>query len=159
MPTRKSPCCTSTEDRKLPLGIFHAIGIKIRAPALVAKSTTPMPRTAKLPARNNRQTPLRFGDWLLDPTSDTLQHRDGRTATLGTTAMTLLAEFAAHPFTPLSREQLSAVLGREYLACNRLIDVLVSQIRRTLGRQADGAAYIRTLRSVGYVFIAPVGRA
>ncbi len=70
--------------------------------------------------------------------------------------MTLLEVLAAHPFTPLSREQLSTALGREYNAYDRLIDVLVSQIRRKLGRTAEGKAYIRTLRSVGYVFIVPV---
>lgn len=73
--------------------------------------------------------------------------------------MTLLELFATQPLTPLSREQLSAALGREYLPCDRLIDVLVSQIRRTLGRTTEGSAYIRTLRSVGYVFIVPVVRA
>jgi two-component system OmpR family response regulator len=118
-----------------------------------------MSRTVFHPTSENTAHRLRFGDWLLDPASHTLQHGDGRQAALGTTAMTLLEFFAAHPLTPLSREQLSAVLGREYVAYDRLIDVLVSQIRRTLGRTPQGAAYIRTLRSVGYVFIVPVTRA
>ena len=32
----------------------------------------------------------------------------------------------------------------------------VSQIRRTLGKQADGSSFIKTLRSQGYVFVADV---
>jgi two-component system OmpR family response regulator len=39
---------------------------------------------------------------------------------------------------------------------DRIIDVHVSQIRRILGQQADGSGFIKTLRSQGYVFIAPV---
>ena len=31
-----------------------------------------------------------------------------------------------------------------------------SQIRRILGKQSDGSSFIKTLRSQGYVFIAPV---
>lgn len=115
-----------------------------------------MPSTKPLSKPDHTNCRLRFGDWLLDTASHTLRHGDGHTAVLGTTAMALLEFFATHPQTPLSREQLSAVLDREYIAYDRLIDVLVSQIRRTLGRPAGGAAYIRTLRSVGYVFIAPV---
>lgn len=118
-----------------------------------------MSRTDSPPATDNSNRHLRFGDWLLVPAIHTLQHNDGRTVALGMTAMTLLEVFVAHPQTPLSREQLSAALGREYVAYDRLIDVLVSQIRRTLGRTAQGGTYIRTLRSVGYVFIAPVSPA
>ncbi len=32
----------------------------------------------------------------------------------------------------------------------------VSQIRRALGKQADGSSFIKTLRSQGYVFVAEV---
>ena len=118
-----------------------------------------MSRPLSFPVPKNPGHRLRFGDWLLDLNSHTLQDGNGRLVALGTTAMILLEVFAAHPCTPLSREQLSAALGREYVPDDRLIDVLVSQIRRTLGRQAQGAAYIRTLRSVGYVLIVPVSRA
>lgn len=122
----------------------------------MAQQNEPMPRTMPLPEPDKSKCRLRFGDWLLDPASHSLRHGDGHTATLGRTAMALLEFFVAHPLTPLTREQLSGALDREYLACDRLIDVLVSQIRRTLGRTAEGAAYIRTVRSVGYVFVVPV---
>ncbi|HLO62505.1 MAG TPA: helix-turn-helix domain-containing protein, partial [Azonexus sp.] len=59
-------------------------------------------------------------------------------------------------FEPLSREQLSRVLHREYLPYDRIIDVHVSQLRRTLGQQADGSGFIKTLRSQGYVFVVDV---
>ncbi|KAB2928390.1 MAG: winged helix-turn-helix transcriptional regulator [Dechloromonas sp.] len=99
---------------------------------------------------------LRFADWTLDTGSNTLLDRRGQATHLGTSPLALLTAFVQHPFLPLTREQLFAVLGREYLAYDRLIDVHISQIRRVLGRCADGSSYIRTLRSEGYVFIVPV---
>ncbi|MCE1239001.1 MAG: response regulator transcription factor [Azonexaceae bacterium] len=99
---------------------------------------------------------LRFGDWTLDTASRELHHADGSPAPLGVSGYALLNAFLAHPFEPLSREKLSRVLKREYVPYDRIIDVHVSQIRRILGKQADGGAFIKTLRSQGYVFIAPV---
>lgn len=98
----------------------------------------------------------RFGPWTLDTASRELSRADGHTAPLGVSGYALLAAFLEHPFEPLSREHLSRVLKREYVPYDRIIDVHVSQIRRTLGTQADGSSFIKTLRSQGYVFIAPV---
>ncbi len=68
----------------------------------------------------------------------------------------LLLAFLEHPYETLSREHLSRTLKREYMPYDRIIDVHVSQIRRTLGKQADGSSFIKTLRSQGYVFVADV---
>ena len=99
---------------------------------------------------------LKFGDWILDTASRELKKPDGKPTPLGVSAYALLSAFLEHPFEPLSREQLSRVLKREYIAYDRIIDVHVSQIRRILGKQDDGGSFIKTLRSQGYVFIAPV---
>lgn len=99
---------------------------------------------------------LSFGDWTLDMDSRELIKPDGKSAPLGSSGFALLATFVEHPFEPQSREQLSRVLKREYVAYDRIIDVHVSQIRRTLGKQADGNSFIKTLRSQGYVFVSPV---
>lgn len=99
---------------------------------------------------------LHFGQWRLNTASRELSDADGQPAPLGVSGFALLSAFLEHPFEPLSREQLSRVLKREYIPYDRIIDVHVSQIRRTLGKQADGSGFIKTLRSQGYVFIAPV---
>jgi len=99
---------------------------------------------------------LRFGNWTLDTASRELLKADGKPTPLGVSGFALLAAFLEHPFEPLSREHLSRVLKREYIPYDRIIDVHVSQIRRILGQQADGSGFIKTLRSQGYVFIAPV---
>jgi two-component system OmpR family response regulator len=107
------------------------------------------------PARGDARR-LRFGDWTLDTASRELLKADGKPAPLGVSGFALLSAFLEHPFEPLSREHLSRVLKREYIPYDRIIDVHISQIRRILGQQADGSGFIKTLRSQGYVFIAPV---
>ncbi|MBI2277594.1 MAG: response regulator transcription factor [Dechloromonas sp.] len=109
---------------------------------------------APLPCSEMRR--LRFGQWTLDTASRELIGADGTPTSLGVPAYALLCAFLDHPFEPLSREQLSHALKRNYLPYDRIIDVHVSQIRRILGKQENGSAFIKTLRSEGYVFIAPV---
>ncbi|QRM18890.1 response regulator [Dechloromonas sp. TW-R-39-2] len=111
-------------------------------------------RTA-LPTRNDARH-IRFGQWTLDTASRELINQDGRPTPIGVPGYALLSSFLDHPFEPLSREHLSRVLKREHTPYDRIIDVHVSQIRRILGKQADGSSFIKTLRLQGYVFIAPV---
>lgn len=99
---------------------------------------------------------LHFGRWTLDTASRQLHGADGNPAALGGAAYALLVAFLEHPFEALSREQLSRALKREYAPYDRVVDVHVSQLRRILGQQKNGSGYIRTLRSEGYIFIAPV---
>jgi len=107
------------------------------------------------PVRSERRR-LHFGNWTLDTASRELTQAGGMPTPLGVSGFALLSAFLEHPFEPLSREQLSRSLKREYLPYDRIIDVHVSQIRRILGKQADGSGFIKTLRSQGYVFIAQV---
>ena len=111
-------------------------------------------RTAN-PARSDMRR-LHFGNWTLDTASRELTHDGKPHASLGVSGYALLLAFLEHPFQTLSREHLSRVLKREYMPYDRIIDVHVSQIRRALGKQADGSSFIKTLRSQGYVFVAEV---
>ena len=99
---------------------------------------------------------LHFGEWTLDTASRELIHASQATTPLGVSGYALLLAFLEHPYETLSREHLSRVLKREYMPYDRIIDVHVSQIPRTLGKQADGSSFIKTLRSQGYVFVADV---
>lgn len=123
-----------------------------RVRALLRRSA---PKAAASPATTKARR-LRFGQWTLDTASRELIDDQGKPAAIGVSGYALLLAFAEHPFDPMSREVLSRVLKREYVAYDRIIDVHVSQIRRILGTQPDGNAYIKTLRSQGYVFVAPV---
>lgn len=110
---------------------------------------------APQPARSELRR-LRFGDWTLDTASRELTRTGKAPTSLGVSGYALLLTFLEHPFETLSREHLSRVLKREYMPYDRIIDVHVSQIRRVLGKQADGSSFIKTLRSQGYVFVAEV---
>lgn len=147
--------------------IERIIGIEIGADDFLPKPCNMrelLARIRSLLRRSQKQTAaprvdirrLRFGQWTLDTASRELTSDDGTPVSLGVSGFALLSTFLAHPFETLSREELSRVLKREYVAYDRIIDVHVSQIRRILGTQADGSQFIKTLRSQGYVFIAPV---
>lgn len=124
---------------------------------LLARTRSLLRRTQRGHLARGDAQQFRFGDWLIDLQARSLTRTDGSPATIGVPGFALLRTFIAHPFEPLSREHLSRVLNREYVPYDRIIDVHVSQLRRTLGAQPDGtASYIKTLRSQGYVFIAPV---
>ena len=110
---------------------------------------------ANSPARSEARH-LRFGQWTLDTAARELISPEGQPTAIGVPGYALLSTFLDHPFEPLSREHLSRVLKREHTPYDRIIDVHVSQIRRILGKQADGSSFIKTLRSQGYVFIAEV---
>lgn len=122
-----------------------------RTRGLLRRSQVRTTRTT--PGKNRRKY---FGNWTLDLDARELIQADGKFAALGSSGFALLSTFVDHPFEPLSREHLSRVLNREYVAYDRIIDVHVSQIRRILGAQADGSSFIKTVRSQGYIFVAPV---
>jgi len=123
---------------------------------LLARTRGLLRRTQRTSQARGEMRRLHFGNWKLDTASRELSLIDGQPAPLGVSGFALLVAFLEHPFEPLSREQLSRVLKREYVPYDRIIDVHVSQIRRILGKQPDGSAFIKTLRSQGYVFIAQV---
>jgi two-component system OmpR family response regulator len=123
---------------------------------LLARIRSLLRRCQRPPLNRSDLRRLAFGDWTLDTGSRELVRAGNPPTSLGVSGYALLAAFLEHPFEPLSREQLSRVLKREYVPYDRIIDVHVSQIRRILGKQPDGSSFIKTLRSQGYVFIAPV---
>lgn len=124
-----------------------------RTRSLLRRCQSRGPTTA---ARKGELRRFRFGPWTLDSASRELTDLSGTPVSIGVSGFALLMAFLEHPFEPLSREQLSRVLKREYVPYDRIIDVHVSQIRRILGNQEDGSGFIKTLRSQGYVFVAPV---
>lgn len=99
---------------------------------------------------------LHFDGWVLNVGARELNNPDGQRVELGNSAYALLKTFVEHAQMPLSREQLSRALRRDYLPFDRAVDVHVSQLRKLLGTTTSGAGFIKSLRSLGYVFSVPV---
>lgn len=98
-----------------------------------------------------------FGDWQLDTTARHLLDREGTAVALSGAEYRLLRVFLDHPQRVLSRDQLlNLTQGREAELFDRSIDLLVSRLRQRLRDDAREPAYIKTVRSEGYVLAMPV---
>jgi DNA-binding response OmpR family regulator len=97
---------------------------------------------------------ISIGDILLSPTSR-IATRGGRALDLTALEFDLLHCLVRSAGRVLNRDQiLDEVAGREYDVFDRSIDVHISSVRRKLGDDFKNPRYIRTLRSVGYMFVA-----
>jgi two-component system OmpR family response regulator len=100
---------------------------------------------------------LSFGDRQLDTVARHLVDREGTGIALSGAEYRLLRVFLDHPQRVLSRDQLlNLTRGREAEMFDRSIDLLVSRVRQRLRDDAREPAYIKTVRSEGYVFAMPV---
>jgi len=104
---------------------------------------------------------LCFGPWTLDTHARHLLDGSGAMVSLSGAEYRLLRVFLEHPQRVLTRDQLLGLTqGREADVFDRSIDILVSRLRKRL--RDDGhdetreSGYIKTVRSEGYVFSAPV---
>jgi DNA-binding response OmpR family regulator len=125
---------------------------------LLARVRALLRRSRRQPAASP-QSPERwlyFDGWKLNCGARTLRNPTGQSVELNGAACAILMMFLEHPLVPLSREQLSRALRREYLPFDRTVDVHVSQLRKLLGIPKSGGEFIKTLRSQGYLFSVPV---
>ncbi|QEL24677.1 response regulator [Bosea sp. F3-2] len=100
---------------------------------------------------------IAFGDWHLDTTARHLLDKEGTAIALSGAEYRLLRVFLDHPQRVLSRDQLlNLTQGREAELFDRSIDLLVSRVRQRLRDDAREPAYIKTVRSEGYVLAMPV---
>lgn len=100
---------------------------------------------------------LTFGEWCLDTVARHLLDGEGTAVALSGAEYRLLRVFLDHPQRVLSRDQLlNLTQGREAELFERSIDLLVSRVRQRLRDDAREPAYIKTVRSEGYVLAMPV---
>ncbi|GAA0847641.1 response regulator [Cupriavidus pauculus] len=100
---------------------------------------------------------LAFGTWQLDTTARHLIDSEGTIVALSGAEYRLLRMFVDHPQRVLNRDQLlNLTQGREADMFERSVDLLVSRLRQRLNDDAREPAYIKTVRSEGYVFSMPV---
>ncbi|EJL05621.1 two component transcriptional regulatory protein [Pseudomonas fluorescens Q2-87] len=127
---------------------------------LLARINAVLRRTRMLPPNlivSEASRLLAFGKWRLDTTARHLLDSEGTIVTLSGAEYRLLRVFVDHPQRVLSRDQLlNLTQGRDADLFDRSIDLLVSRLRQRLLDDARDPAYVKTVRSEGYVFTYPV---
>ena len=113
-----------------------------------------MPPAVNAPPRGE----MLFDGWTLSTARRELRSPGGAIVDLTGAEFDLLSTFLDQPQRVIGRERLIE-LSRTRLAdsSDRSIDVLVSRLRRKLS-SAGRPAPIKTVRGVGYIFSAEVGR-
>ncbi len=127
---------------------------------LLARINAVLRRTRMLPPNlivSEASRLLAFGKWRLDTTARHLLDGEGTIVTLSGAEYRLLRVFVDHSQRVLSRDQLlNLTQGRDADLFDRSIDLLVSRLRQRLLDDARDPAYVKTVRSEGYVFTYPV---
>ncbi len=140
----------------LEMGADDYLAKPFAARELLARINAVLRRTRMLPP--NLQISevgqlLSFGEWKLDTSARHLLDQEGTTVALSGAEYRLLRVFVDHPQRVLNRDQLlSLTQGRDADLFDRSIDLLVSRLRQRLRDDAREPAYIKTVRSEGYVF-------
>ena len=104
-----------------------------------------------------RRDTFRFAGWELDVSARRLVSPQGEEVTLTAGEFDLLCAFARHPGRVLSRDiLLEQTRGREASPFDRTVDVQVARLRKKLGDDGDDPKIIKSVRSAGYILVAPV---
>jgi DNA-binding response OmpR family regulator len=143
--------------------VDRLVGLGVGADDYVTKPFSPREVVARVKAvlRRRRAAPaqvveeevLRFPGLTIDvPTREVT--RDGEAAPVTALEFDLLLLLARSPRRVYSRAQiLEHVWGTTYVGDERVVDVHIRSLRRSLGDDAVEARYIGTVRGVGYRFL------
>lgn len=145
-------------------------GLELGADDYLTKPFNPMELLARIRAVLRRQPAAlydlhgahgvgyRFGDFLLSVRQQML-FRGSEAIHLSTGEFALLRLFLTEAGQPMSRSQLVLrMASREHQPDQRAIDMLVSRLRKRLDAPLATESMIRTLRGIGYVFVADVSK-
>jgi two-component system response regulator CpxR len=146
--------------------VDRIVGLEIGADDYLPKPFNPRELVARIRAILRRAQPvsehddpvsqrIAVGDVQLDPASRTVR-RGGEPVELTSVEFSLLELLMRAAGHVVTREQVAKdVLGRQFMAYDRSIDMHVSKVRRKLGPQPNGDERIKTIRGVGYIYAVP----
>jgi two-component system OmpR family response regulator len=144
----------------LEMGADDYVVKPFSARELLARINAVIRRTRMLPPNlqiTEASRLIAFGQWRLDTTARHLIDSQETIVALSGAEFRLLRVFLDHPQRVLSRDQLlNLTQGRDAEHFDRSVDLLVSRLRQRLQDDPREPAYIKTVRSEGYVFSLPV---
>jgi two-component system OmpR family response regulator len=141
--------------------VDRVVGLELGADDYVPKPCSPRELVARMRAILRRSEvagvgeggPISTGPLTLWPERRHAEW-EGRPIELTSTEFNLLAALAGIAGRMVTKAELSEQgLGRPLMRFDRSIDVHVSNLRRKIGRFADGRSYIQTVRGLGYQFL------
>jgi two-component system OmpR family response regulator len=98
-----------------------------------------------------------FPGWVLDVTARELKTITGQRAELTTAEFNLLELFVGRSARVLSRDVIMNLLkGQEWAPLDRSVDALVARLRKKIEPDPERPSLIKTIRGIGYVFVADV---
>ncbi len=122
----------------------------------VQPAAEPAPRAHAAPPTPTDQR-VQFGSHWLEVQQRRLVDGQGQEVEITAAEFDLLALFARHPNRPLTRDQIMAQAhNRGWDVFDRSIDLRVMRLRRKIEGNPDKPEVLKTVRSVGYVFV-PAG--
>ena len=142
--------------------VDRVVGLTIGADDYIVKPFSPRELVARVKAvlrrgargRGETEEGLEFEGVSLDLAGRQVGV-DGRAVELSALEFDLLAALASAPGRVFTRAQLlEKVWGWDYFGPERVIDVHIANIRKTLGDDAADPRFIGTVRGVGYRFVA-----
>ncbi len=132
---------------------FHLRELLARVKSVVRRTET-SPAEAAAAGEVSR---LGFAGWEFDLHTRELISPESESVRLTSGEFDLLKVFVTHPNQVMSRDRLlDLTRGREAGPFDRTIDVQVGRLRRKLNDDPHQPQLVKTLRSGGYIFVAPV---
>jgi DNA-binding response OmpR family regulator len=136
---------------------LRELGARVRAVLRRARAASANHRALSAHAQEeSRKNIICFGEAFLDFEGRCLRDRKGSQMPITAMEFDMLATFARHPNRVLSRERLlGSAPEHGGTSCDRAIDIRVTRIRKRIETNPTKPQVIRTVRSVGYVYVPP----
>lgn len=142
--------------------VDRILGLELGADDYLPKPCNPRELVARMRAVLRRTQPpvsthhvTEVGDIVLS-IADRSVYKQNQQLELTSTEFNVLSLLLQSPGQMLSKETLmEQAVGRKLERYDRAIDMHVSNLRKKLGKHADGSERIKTVRGMGYVYTAP----
>ena len=134
---------------------FHPRELTARVRSILRRSSSPDPVASNATGKETKTA--HFDGWALDFGTFRLVTPKGDDVGLTSYEFQVLAVLVQNSKRVLSRDQiLDLVADREWNPYDRSIDVLIGKIRKKLEDDPAQSEYIKTVRGIGYMFVADV---